>query len=245
MHLCGTTPSDALHVLGRQDQWSTQAARLGFELAARRKDGAGRTIAGSGVALADMVVARLTRRSAEVILTTCLAEDGGESIDPSTSPVVDRALSRRAGIARFSLSLDRPLVGLGASAPIYYPAVADRLGADPVIPTHADVANAVGAVVGQVRSVVTVVVTSPGEGRYVVSGGGDKLVVVGEEPDALAAARERARAKALENAARDGADEAVVTVMEELDRPELEGSARLMEARIVATAVGRPRTATR
>jgi hypothetical protein len=119
------------------------------------------------------------------------------------------------------------------------------LGADPVIPTHADVANAVGAVVGQVRSVVTVVVTSPGEGRYVVSGGGDKLVVVGDEHDALAAARERARAKALENAVRDGADEAVVTVMEELDRPELEGSARLMEARIVATAVGRPRTATR
>lgn len=242
VHICGITPSDALHVLGRQEQWNEQAARLGFELEARRKDGSGRSMAGSAEALAEMVVAQLTRRSAEAILTTCLGKDGGETIDPSGSPVIDRALRRHPGIARFSVSLDRPLVGLGASAPIYYPAVADMLGADPVIPDHADVANAIGAVVGQVRSVVVVVVTSPGEGRYLVSGGADNLVVVGDEHDALTAARERARAKALEHAARDGASNALVTMAEEVDRPEVEGFARLLEARIIATAVGRPRT---
>lgn len=242
VHIGGITPSDALHVLGRQDQWNAQAARLGFELEARRKDGSGRTMAGSAEALAEMVVAQLTRYSAEAILTTCLGVDGGETIDPSGSPVVDRALRRHPGIARFSVSLDRPLVGLGASAPIYYPAVADMLGADPVIPDHADVANAIGAVVGQVRSVVVVVVTSPGEGRYLVSGGADNLVVVGEEHDALTVARERARTKALEHAARDGTSNALVTMAEEVDRPEVEGFARLLEARIIATAVGRPRT---
>ncbi|MCB5205340.1 hydantoinase/oxoprolinase family protein [Neorhizobium sp. T786] len=242
VHIGGITPSDALHVLGRQDQWNAQAARLGFELEARRKDGSGRTMAGSAEALAEMVVAQLTRYSAEAILTTCLGEDGGETIDPSGSPVVDRALRRHPGIARFSVSLDRPLVGLGASASIYYPAVADMLGADPVIPDHADVANAIGAVVGQVRSVVVVVVTSLGEGRYLVSGGADNLVVVGDEHDALTAARERARTKALEHAARDGASNALVTMAEEVDRPEVEGFARLLEARIIATAVGRPRT---
>jgi N-methylhydantoinase A/oxoprolinase/acetone carboxylase beta subunit len=246
VHLGGITPSDALHVLGRQDQWSREAAILGFDLAARRKDGSGRPIAGSAVELAGMVVARLTRQSSDAVLGTCLAEEGEmDAIDPAICTVTDRALRRTGGIVRFSIALDRPLIGLGASAPIYYPSVAAMLGAKSVIPAHADVANAVGAVVGQVRSVATVVVTSPSEGRYVLSGSGESLVLAGEEEDALALARQRAAAAALDHAARDGAADAVVTLTEEVDRPEVEGFARLLEARITATAIGRPRTALR
>lgn len=246
VHLGGITPSDALHVLGRQDQWSRQAAILGFDLAARRKDGSGRPIAGSAVELAGMAVARLTRQSSDAVLGTCLVEEGGmDAIDPATCMVTDRALRRTGGIVRFSIALDRPLIGLGASAPIYYPAVAAMLGAKSVIPVHADVANAVGAVVGQVRSVAIVVVTSPSEGRYMLSGSGESLVLAGEEEDALALARQRATAAALDHAARDGAADAVATLAEEIDRPEVEGFARLLEARITATAIGRPRTALR
>lgn len=246
VHICGITPSDALHVLGRQDQWSREAAILGFDLAARQKDGSGRPIAGSAVELAGMVVARLTRQSSDAVLGTCLAEEGGmDAIDPATCTVTDRALRRTGGIVRFSIALDRPLIGLGASASIYYPAVAAMLGAKSVIPAHADVANAVGAVVGQVRSVATVVVTCPSEGRHVLSGSGESLVLAGEEDDALALARQRATAAALDHAARDGAADAMVTLVEEIDRPEVEGFARLLEARITATAIGRPRTALR
>ena len=49
-----------------------------------------------------------------------------------------------------------PLVGLGASAPAYYPMVAALLGAESRIPAHADVANAVGAVVGPSAAVARV-----------------------------------------------------------------------------------------
>lgn len=241
-HLSGITPSDALHVLGRQDQWNGQAARLGLELAARRKDGAGREIATSPEALAEKIVSRLTRQSAESVLAACLAEDGAEAIDPAVSLAVDRALRRIPGIARFSLALDRPLIGLGASAPVYYPAVAEMLGAEPVIPGDADVANAVGAVVGQVRATVTVVVTTPEEGRFIISGAGERLAVLGEIA-ALQAARKRAMDAALTQAKADGADDAIVSVSEELDVPEIEGSRKFVEARITATATGRPRIA--
>jgi hypothetical protein len=61
--------------------------------------------------------------------------------------------------------------------------------------------------------------------------------------DALAAARERAKTAALAQANADGATNAVVTVSEELDAPEIEGSRKLVEARITAVAVGRPRIA--
>ena len=242
VHLSGITPSDALHVLGQQNQWRADAARLGLELAARRKNGAGREIAASPEDLAEKIVSRLTRQSAEAVLAACLAEDGAEAIDPAVSLAVDRALRRTPGIARFSVSLDRPLIGLGASAPVYYPAVAGMLGAKPVIPADADVANAVGAVVGQVRASVTVVVTSPEEGRFIVSGAGERLLVLGEE-EALAAGRERAIAAALAQAEADGAADAVVTLSQEADAPEIEGARKLVEARIVATATGRPRIA--
>ncbi|MEN3150970.1 hydantoinase/oxoprolinase family protein [Neorhizobium sp. IRAMC:178] len=242
VHLCGITPSDALHVLGRQGQWCGEAARLGLELAARRKDGAGREIAASPEDLAQKIVSRLTRQSSEAVLAACLAEDGAEAIDPAVSLAVDRALKRVPGIARFSVALDRPLIGLGASAPVYYPAVADMLGAQSVIPADADVANAIGAVVGQVRASVTVVVTSPEEGRFIGSGAGGRISVAGEA-EALTIARERAITAALAQAKADGAGDAIVTVSEELDAPEIEGSRKFVEARITAVAVGRPRIA--
>lgn len=242
VHIGGVTPSDALHVLGWQNQWNADAARLGLTLVARRKDGAGREVAASAEMLATRIVDGMTRQSAEAVLATCLAEDGAGAIDPATSLAVDRALKRTPGIARLSISLDRPLVGLGASAAVYYPAVAAMLGAQPVIPADADVANAIGAVVGQVRASATVVVTAPEEGRFILSGAGERLLLAGEA-EALVKARELASDAALAQALSDGAAEAVLAVTEEVDAAEVEGARKLVEARITATATGRPRVA--
>src|SRR5690606_2857426 len=82
VHICGFTPSDAMHVLGRQDQWSEEAAQLGAQLMARSRDGSGQPIAASAKDLAQLITARLTRQSAEAVLTSCLAEDGA-AIDPA------------------------------------------------------------------------------------------------------------------------------------------------------------------
>ncbi|AYD03158.1 hydantoinase/oxoprolinase family protein [Neorhizobium sp. NCHU2750] len=240
VQLSGITPSDALHVLGRQGQWNGKAARLGLQIAARRKNGAGREIAGSADELAKIIVDRLTRQSAEAILSACLAEDGAGAIDPAVSLAVDRALKRSPGIARFSLALDRPLVGLGASAPVYYPAIADMLGAGSIIPADADVANAIGAVVGQIRVTCTVTVTSPEQGLYVIAGSGETIMVAGES-HALDMARQRAHAAAREKAGLEGAGDVLVTLEEEIAAPEIEGERRLVEARITAFATGRPR----
>ncbi|WP_075291935.1 hydantoinase/oxoprolinase N-terminal domain-containing protein [Pararhizobium arenae] len=241
VHICGLTPSDAMHVLGRQGQWNGEAARLGAELAARIKDGQGRPIASSPEDMAEKVVARLTRQSAEVILSSCLAEDGA-AIDPAVSLAVDRALKRTPGIVRFSLALDRPLVGLGASAPVYYPDIAEMLSAPSVIPADAGVANAVGAVVGQIRASATVFVTVPEEGIFIVNGAGESARFIDEEK-AFGEARQRAESAALEAAQRNGAESPVVMLTEDIAAPEIEGNRKLIEARFVAVASGRPRIA--
>ncbi|WP_411036177.1 hydantoinase/oxoprolinase N-terminal domain-containing protein [Shinella sp. BYT-45] len=242
VHICGITPSDAMHVLGGQGQWDAAAARLGLALAARTRDGSGRPIAGSPEELARLIVDRLTRQSSDVILSACLADDGVGAIDPANSPSVERALHRAQGIVQFRIALDRPLVGLGASAPVYYPAIAAMLGAEAAIPADAGVANAVGAVVGQVRTAVTVFVTMPEEGVFIVSGAGESVRLL-DEAEAFSLAKERAMTAALHSARANGADEPAVTLSEEIDAPEVEGSRKLVEARFTATASGRPRIA--
>lgn len=241
VHICGLTPSDAMHVLGRQAQWNGEAARLGLEIAARPKDGSGQPIAASVEALAQMIVDRLTRQSSEAILQACLSEDSA-AIDPTASLAVDRALKREPGIVRFSISLDRPLVGLGASAPVYYPAIAEMLSTEAAIPEEADVANAVGAVVGQVRATVTVFVTTPEEGIFIVNGAGASERFV-DQQEAFGVARRRAETMALESARANGAEEPAAVLREEIDAPEVEGSRKLIEARFIASASGRPRIA--
>jgi N-methylhydantoinase A/oxoprolinase/acetone carboxylase beta subunit len=242
--IAGFTPSDAMHVLGRQDQWHADAAVLGAEIFARRKAGSGQAVAVSALELAGMVSARLTRQSAEVILTALMAEEGIGGIDVSKSAFVERALARTLGLVRFSLRPDRPLVALGASAPVHYPAIADMLDIESFVPVHAGVANAVGAVVGQVRETVTVFVTEPDEGRFAVNGAGAHELFR-ERAEAFARARELAGAEAREAAIRSGADHPVVEYGEHIDMPEIEGLEKLVEARFVATASGRPRIAAR
>ncbi len=77
-------------------------------------------IAASPEAICERVLALVTRRSAECILETAFAEDGLDGPATVAQPLVQRALDGAGGIARLALALDRPVVGLGASAPLHY-----------------------------------------------------------------------------------------------------------------------------
>lgn len=244
VHICAITPSDAMHVLGLQSQWDPDAAVLGLRLAARTRSGTGRPIAQDETAIAKLISERLTRQSADALIATALGDDGLANIDPARSELIERALSRKPGILRLAVTLDRPLIGLGASAGLHYPAIGELLSADLVVPREADVANAVGAVVGQIRSLVTVFVTSPEEGRFVVSGAGENTHHH-DEPKALEEAERRARASAAQKALASGAVDPVVSVEWEIQAPEIEGRRQLVEARVAAIATGRPSFAER
>ncbi|WP_394691328.1 hydantoinase/oxoprolinase N-terminal domain-containing protein [Hoeflea sp.] len=240
--IAGFTPSDAMHVLGRQDQWNAEVARLGAELFTRRKAGSGKALAETPADLANMVSERLTRQSAEAILTALFADQGVHGIDPARSVLIDRALNRATGFVRFGLGLDRPLVALGASAPVHYPAITALLDAESFVPVHAGVANAVGAVVGQVRETVIAFVTEPEEGCFAVNGAGNARIARNLD-EAFALARELARSQACDAAIRSGAVNPVIESFEHIDMPLIEGLEKLVEARFTAIASGRPRIA--
>ena len=184
----------------------------------------------------------LTRFSAEVILETAFAEDGLDGAATVAHALVQRAVDAHAGIARLSVALDRPVIGLGASAPLHYEGLPPLVGNRCIVPEHTDVANALGAVVGQVRVSAEAMVSQPREGLFRVAAGDDGpgFHRRGGSPRRR---RSRVRATVAERALAAGTDTAEIEVERDVRSATVEGQRSFIEARIVAVAAGRPRIA--
>jgi N-methylhydantoinase A/oxoprolinase/acetone carboxylase beta subunit len=241
-HVSGFTPSDAAHILGRQSNWDADAARLGAALFCRRRDGRGRLLASNPEELSAMVLKALTRRSAELMLEAAFAEDGLDGAATVAHALVQRSVDAHPGIAGLSLHLDRPVIGLGASAPLHYAALPEFIGCECIVPPDTDVANALGAVVGQVRVAVEVSVSQPKEGLYRVAAL-DGIEDFTSEGQALDRAEAIVREAAASAAERAGTDLAHIDVDRDIRAATIEGQRRFVEAIITAVASGRPRIA--
>lgn len=164
------TPTDASHICGQFSQFNTEAARLGGTLLARQKLKNGETIAESADEVANMTLEALTCQSAVTILDVAFAEQGAGEKIVSSSPFLTSQLSL-SGAGRYknasaTLTLEAPLIALGASAATYYPQIAKRLNAELNVPAFFEVAGAVGAAAGSVRQRVMVLITQPSQGTF-------------------------------------------------------------------------------
>jgi hypothetical protein len=192
----------------------------------------------------------VVERSGEVLVEALLAEEGERPLEVGKGPgrrLVGRALkpaaARRAGLIAPSLGLTLPLLAVGAPAASYYPVLAERLGARRVVPPHAEVCNAVGAVAGGVTQRVKVLVTAPAEHRYRVhlpDGPRD----FPDREAALSLAREAALDLARGQAIAAGASAPDIELEEICREAEMVGGDPIfVEAEVIATAAGRPRLA--
>ncbi|MEK9745817.1 MAG: hydantoinase/oxoprolinase family protein, partial [Candidatus Puniceispirillum sp.] len=186
----------------------------------------------------------LHRRTALALLDAAMAHDGGGEASFSSNPVLaacfDLNREKLPRLVTVKTCLDSPLVALGASAATHYPAIARLLDVPLTVPSHADVAGAVGAAVGAVRQRVMLIVTQPAEGKFrlhLPKGPADHSSV----EDALGAARRMASDMASERARRAGASRIDISLEEAINQVELGGGRTLfIEARIHATATGAP-----
>ncbi len=252
--LSGFTPSDAAHVLGLQNDWNAEAASLGATLCARSEPRPGQPLAADGTTLARMVHDRLVRQSGEAILETALAEEDRRhgharpGIGAGTRRFLDVALAERhqpddTELVTFSVTLNRPLIGIGAPAATYYPEIAARLNTRLAVPPNADVCNAVGAVAGGVSQSETILITSPEEGRYRLhtERGPEDFLDLSE---AAARAERLARDAAHRKAREAGAGEIRVEVTRADRTATVAGSFEVfIESEIRASAYGRPKLA--
>lgn len=244
--IAGVTPSDASHVLGRLDAWDGNAATKALTLLARRRTGAGDRFAPDGATLAQAIVDQLTAQTVDCLLEAAFAEDpafaGQDAGALARHPLMTAGLRGHSGVVALSARLAVPVIGLGASAPSYYGAVGQRLGCETILPEHAGVANAIGAVVGQVSQRATGLVSSPGEGRFVAHLPGG-LQTFTSRDTALDAMETALRAEAETRARSAGAEDLHTTAYRDIREAEVEGRAMFIEAMISVTASGRPRVA--
>jgi N-methylhydantoinase A/oxoprolinase/acetone carboxylase beta subunit len=229
------TPSDASHVLGLQDNWNPEAARLAAKLFVRFIE----------MKLPDdqrikeycqAVHSQTVSQSARVILNAAF----GQSL--ATGPIADAVCDGRGEINQVKISLTPkfPVVAVGGPVKIYYPELGRRLGCEVLFPAHCDVANAVGAAASLVAQRATVSVEGDGNGAFRVLGGG-AAEVFGTGSSALEAARQRAESQALKLALASGARDPIVTTqINKSFLPDASSDDGLLTATVTAEARGRP-----
>lgn len=244
--LAAFTPSDALHVLGRQQGWNSEAARLGAGILARQeRDATASQRMDTPDEICERTYEHVIRAAARAVLESALAADPGiETRDArrGVGPLIEQVAAGRSfsRLVEAGLRLAVPLIAIGAPAPAYYPEVARRLGAQLVLPQHAAVCNAVGAVAGVVSETAEVLVNQPTLHVFRVhdpSGIRD----YSESQEAIEHARRVSRELALASARRAGAiDPHVETAVLERRAAAVSGLDYLAEALVRSRATGRP-----
>jgi N-methylhydantoinase A/oxoprolinase/acetone carboxylase beta subunit len=219
----GLTPTDAQHVLGHQHSWSLPAAQAGFDVLAAIT---GRT----SQECAQAIQARVVSESCRLLLEVAL-----DGMDMPALVARAAAGGRHIGRVRFSMGLDLPLAGAGASAPLYYPEVARRLHTPLILHAHSDVTNAVGAAVGAVRGESAILISQPQPGLFRVHG--PEITDFAVETEAFETAERLAEHAALAQAHRSGALRC--HVKKHLEK-KIYDKTRWIEAWVIAQATGRP-----
>lgn len=151
----GLTPTDLLHAKGALKTGNAAAAQLGLKIMACQLKIAADDLAET---LEKIFIEELTKHILNKVIASCL-NTPMEGNCPICKGMIDQALGNRAmRLLDTKLALKIPLVGVGAPAGIYMPAAARHLGAKLVVPEHAEVANAVGTVVGNVIETAQIII---------------------------------------------------------------------------------------
>ena len=244
--MSGITASDAAHVLGRLDAWDSNAAEKALELFSRQRTGNGNRLSPNTADLAQMIIDQLTEQTAEALLETAFAEDGFDFGLPAKElaqhVLTKQGMAHHRGLMAIDAGLNLPLIGLGASAHSYYGAVGKRLNTKVIVPDYAGVANAIGAVVGQISMRVSGQITSQGEGQFRVhfETGPQGFTT---QDDAVSALEAYLSAQAMAGARDAGAQGIRVRMDYDIRTAKIENRDVFIEAELTAVASGRPRIA--
>jgi len=227
------TPTDVLHVTGEFRAWDAEAAAHALDVFSQLY---GATPEDMARRVRELVV----RRLAGEIVQRELPDINGS--DPSAWPsLLTRAFETSGSEAlQVSLSYSRPVIAIGAPVGPFFPEVGERLGAEVVIPPHAEVANAIGAIASEVV-VREHAVVRPGDiANFVVytrAGRREHETLTEAVEAAKSEAASLARSRAL---AAGTASDKVRHSVDERRAFSAEGEEVLIEVRVEAMVSGKP-----
>ncbi len=234
----GFTPTDLLHTAGICDFGDRSMADKGLQLLARQ----------AGCPPEEMQ--QRIRRELDIVLVqsiTAKALQDDRAIAAAWSNEIHSFLGRliRLGDDRLlsvQFPLHLPIIAVGAPVQVHLPSAAQRLSSQLVIPPHAEVANAYGAITGKVFASTTVLVRPVTPDGYVVISR-EHRQKFSHLREAIRLAREQAEAMAREMVAARGGESITAEVLQEDVCVPLEagwGESVLLEVRVTARASGSP-----
>jgi len=163
---CALTPTDLLHATGQLQLWDARAARRLAGLVARLQNI-------DLEELARQVMDQLVRTLAIELFKTQLAEEinpEGLEKSPVAVAMIANLLDGGNDDYRVRVQLHHPIIGIGAPAHLFLPQAAQLLGTEAILPPHADVANALGAITSPVCIRHHLEISPTESGRYYVAG---------------------------------------------------------------------------
>ncbi len=209
---CGLTPTDFMHIRGDYTEFAREASLLAAEYV-RKINGlpfAPEDLAAFAEEAYGAVGQKLYTNLVRILLSKEYGKafDGG--LEPQLALLAERTWQarKRPGFALLAPAFrtDMVLLGMGAPAHVFLPEVAAALGTRCILPDHAEIGNAIGAVMAELIARASVSVTQWDEGgvTYLVHTP-EGSVKFERMEDAAAAARASAAEKAVREALLRGA----------------------------------------
>ena len=242
---CGVTPTDVMHYKGDFTAYSSVASKLGLSILARV---AGTTTAEIADLIYDEFKRKLYNNIVRVLIEDAFPDIRSEGVGNQLKTLINASYNQaRTGnpdeFLAMSMRTPATLIGVGAPTALFLPDVGKLLGTNVVTDKYSAVANALGAVVGNVSASMSMEIRYHQESdTYTVFGLGRRTIC-----DTLTEAKRLARVIA-ENAAEDeaverGADAATLelSVDEKENIIETEFGSLYMGYKVTVTASGKLR----
>jgi len=173
---CGMTPTDFMHIKGDYAEYDREASVIAAKymlltLGRQRTDEEVDKLADEAY---EIVEGYMYENIASILLAQKYPRMFAENIDDQTRFLIQQSWNERKSenpVESHLFSTKTLLIGIGAPTHIFLPEVAKALDAECMLPEHADVANALGALMAEVdvvrRVEVSRIRTAMGEVYYV------------------------------------------------------------------------------
>lgn len=156
---CGLTPTDVLHAAGQLLIWDNEAAKTALEIYAS-------DMCISTDELYSQIFTAINSKLTHSIVEGAYENSGNSSQSAGKIPQFTKMLlNTESDFINIKMNALTGIIGIGAPTYAYLPEACKAFNTKPVIPNHAEVANAVGAVAGRIalKSKASVSLSSDGD----------------------------------------------------------------------------------
>ncbi|MGM0771730.1 MAG: hydantoinase/oxoprolinase N-terminal domain-containing protein [Halobacteriota archaeon] len=153
VHAIGFTPTDALHILGDYTEWDTEASGIAAGILSK-------VIHLERTEFCEDIKSSFGKNMAAYVMSYLLKEIDHADV----RKIID---SKDENLTKFKIGV--PVVLLGAPVRTYVDDVRNAIDAEVILPEHADVGNAVGAIAGKVTKRIEILIRNVREGNKSVT----------------------------------------------------------------------------